>query len=789
MRALIRTGALVLVIALLGLGPTAATALGDGDPGSDVLVYQNLFAAADAGLSVGQQTQLANLLQAADRAGFPIRVAIIATPADLGAITALWHKPQAYAGFLGYELSLAYKQRLVVVMPNGFGFNWPGHASGAAERALSAIPIAGGGTGLFTAAESAVHRLSADAGVNLAASRSATAGGPAAAPQATATPQISPLKPAATSGSAQSGKSTDTAVAVVTLGLVALVALLFGGRLVARRRAAGRLRLPSIQMRHLIPALGVLFVLVALSPILILGPPGASGASQHAALMTNPYLDPGTPLSAAAPDFRLTDQFGRRVSLSSFRGKVVLLAFTDSECTTICPMTTTAMVDAKAMLGSAGSRVQLLGVDANPASTSIEDVSSYSELHGLTREWEFLTGSLPQLRRVWKDYSIYAEIQRGLISHTPALLVIDQHGREAKIYTTQQSYAAVGQLGQILAQEASSLLPGHPPVHSDLSYKPVSSVPPTASVALPRAGGGQVRLGPGRSARLYVFFATWDREITGLAGDLDGLNAYQSSARAQGLPPLTAVDEQQVEPSPAALPDFLGTLSHPLAYPVAIDRTGQVADGYEVLGQPWFVLTSASGRILWYWQVSTSGWPTPARLSAYVRSALARAPAPLSGRAAVARALTGSPAPLAAVHAQADRMLGSLPALEARIRALRGYPIVINAWASWCGPCRSEFGLLASASARYGRRVAFLGADTNDSTGAAQTFLAQHPVSYPSYQTNLSDLNSLAAVGYLPTTIFISPAGKVVYVHIGQYDTQGSLDGDIADYALGHGSG
>ena len=86
----------------------------------------------------------------------------------------------------------------------------------------------------------------------------------------------------------------------------------------------------------------------------------------------------GTP----APDFRLTDQFGKRVSLSAFRGKVVLLAFNDSECTTICPLTTQAMLDAKAMLGPAARDVQLLGVDANPASISLQDVATYSELHG-----------------------------------------------------------------------------------------------------------------------------------------------------------------------------------------------------------------------------------------------------------------------------------------------------------------------------------------------------------------------------------------------------------------------
>ena len=78
---------------------------------------------------------------------------------------------------------------------------------------------------------------------------------------------------------------------------------------------------------------------------------GDGSAPQGDALAFNPTLDPGTPISGVAPDFTLSDQFGRPVSLRSYRGKVVLLAFNDSECTTVCPLTTTAMLDAKAMLG------------------------------------------------------------------------------------------------------------------------------------------------------------------------------------------------------------------------------------------------------------------------------------------------------------------------------------------------------------------------------------------------------------------------------------------------------
>ncbi|MBV9803695.1 MAG: redoxin domain-containing protein [Solirubrobacterales bacterium] len=529
---------------------------------------------------------------------------------------------------------------------------------------------------------------------------------------------------------------------------------------------------------------------VVLAVILVGGAELTSSGGSHPSgdtLQSNPYLDPGTALSERAPDFTLTDQFGAPISLHAYRGKVVILAFNDSECTTICPLSTTAMVDARAMLGSAGARVQLLGIDANPTATRIADVRSYSELHGMVHQWHFLTGSLSALKQVWKAYKIDVAIEQGQIDHTPALFVIAPDGRLARLYLTQQSYAAVGQLGQLLAQEASRLLPGHPAVHSNLSYAEISGVAPSVTDVVSRAGGGSLTLGPSRTAHLYLFFATWDSEVTNLAGALDALNAYQAQANRSGLPALRAVDEGSVEPSPRALGAFLAKLPEPLAYPVALDASGRLADGYGVQDEPWFVLTAADGRILWYYDASTSGWLTRQALERQLRAALSRAP---QGRVSAAEAdaqLAGSPPVLAALHAQADELLGGEPALAARIRALRGYPIVLNAWGSWCPPCRAEFGLLATASAQYGRRVAFLGADVNDVASDASAFLSQHPVSYPSYQMAEDELTGIVPQGLLgtPTTIFINRAGRIASVHTGQYDSQGTLDAQIEADALG----
>jgi cytochrome oxidase Cu insertion factor (SCO1/SenC/PrrC family)/thiol-disulfide isomerase/thioredoxin len=534
-------------------------------------------------------------------------------------------------------------------------------------------------------------------------------------------------------------------------------------------------------------AVGLAFLAAAAVVIvaLAIGPAGQSGQTTN--LQTNPDLDPGTRLGGPAPNFTLTSQFGRPVSLRSDRGHVVLLAFNDAQCTTVCPLTTAAMVRAKGLLGAAGDGVDLLGINANPKATAVKWVRAYSQVHGMLHQWQFLTGSVPQLRSVWKAYHIDVQIEAGQIDHTPALYLINARGRFVKIYLTEMAYRSVDQQAQVYAREIASLLPAHPQVRSALSYADIPSVSTTSSVTLPRAGGGSVALGPDGKPRLYVFFASWLTETLDLGEDLEALRGYQKLAAGGDLPQLTAVDEGSIEPSAQALPSLLRSLPTPLSYPVAIDGSGRVADGYQVQDQPWFVLVSRSGRILWYWDASTQDWPSAASLVRHVGAALSSPPSIKAPPAReVPRLLAGSPAPLAAIHKQAGRLLGSVSELLPRIRALRGYPIVVNAWASWCGPCNQEAPLFGYASVHYGRQVAFLGVDALDyGSSYALGFLAKHPLSYPSYQSPGGELAGLAGIFGLPTTIFIDRAGKVVDKNTGIYDSQGALDGDIQTYALG----
>ncbi len=340
--------------------------------------------------------------------------------------------------------------------------------------------------------------------------------------------------------------------------------------------------------------------------------------------MANPDLDPGARLSAMAPGFTLSDQFGRRVSLRSLRAKVVVLAFNDPRCTTICPLTTTALLHAKKLLGPAASRVELLGIGANPDATQVKWVRAYSRAHGMLHKWRFLTGSLGELKRVWRAYGIEAEVVKGMVDHTPATFVIDPNGRESRLFETAMAYSSVNQLGYELAQSISALLPDHPQLHGTMSLAEPVLHGPHDPVTLPRAGSGTVRLGPGSGPHLVLFFDSWETEVTDLSKQLEALNRYQSTAERNGLPPLVAIDEAGVEASPQALSRFLRSLPHPLSYPIAVDHNGSVADGYRVQDSPWLELISAKGRFLFYEDLAVKDWPRLHQLLATVTAALAR---------------------------------------------------------------------------------------------------------------------------------------------------------------------
>ena len=150
------------------------------------------------------------------------------------------------------------------------------------------------------------------------------------------------------------------------------------------------------------------------------------------------------------------------------------------------------------------------------------------------------------------------------------------------------------------------------------------------------------------------------------------------------------------------------------------------------------------------------------------------------------RAVAGAPGPLAALYADGNRVVPSdVGDFRRRLRELRGHPVVVNVWGSWCGPCKLEFPYFQQAARRLGKRVAFLGVNLIDNREKAEAFLAERPVPYPSLEDGDLKIAQEIVPGArgAPHTAFYDAEGRKVLVHQGQYDSLEDLLADIEKYA------
>jgi hypothetical protein len=198
-------------VALVALALVPA-ALADGDPASDYLITQPAFLPFDSHVDKDKAAQLLALLAASQKAGFPIRVAVIATKTDLGSVPILYRQPVKYAQFLGQELFYYYTHNLLVVMPNGFGVYAHGRSPAGDRAAVARLRPAGttDGNTLVAAADRAVRTLASRRGITL---------------------------PAATAAASSSGSSSNRDRFVIGGAALVVVAIVGAVLLLRRRRA------------------------------------------------------------------------------------------------------------------------------------------------------------------------------------------------------------------------------------------------------------------------------------------------------------------------------------------------------------------------------------------------------------------------------------------------------------------------------------------------------------------------------------------------------------------------
>jgi hypothetical protein len=160
---------LVALVAATVCLSAPSLARANGDPASDYLLTQNSFLPFTTKIDQTSVKRLNALLAAAKAQGFPIRVALILSPSDLGTAFSLFGQPEKYVRFLGLELSFVYRGRLLVVMPSGYGFAVKGDPNPKASAVLTKLPPPGrDATKEVDAAIVAVQKLAAAEGRHLA---------------------------------------------------------------------------------------------------------------------------------------------------------------------------------------------------------------------------------------------------------------------------------------------------------------------------------------------------------------------------------------------------------------------------------------------------------------------------------------------------------------------------------------------------------------------------------------------------------------------------------------------
>ena len=354
-----------------------------------------------------------------------------------------------------------------------------------------------------------------------------------------------------------------------------------------------------------------LAIAVALAGIFLaaLRPDSPAGSADSAA--AQPALSPASAqllqldvLSApldTAPDFTLTDQNGKNVTLSQYRGKSVVLSFNDDECEDLCTLLAQDVAAASTDLGTAAADVVFLSVNANPLHTAVQDVKTWTDGHGLASagNWVFGTGTPGQLSTVAADYHVPVSVdaETGEVVHGSELFFIDPAGKEAAIGQFGTGSANTALFAQAMAQTAADLLPGRsgapvggPTPSGTAPAGPAILGQPAPAFTLPGLADPGTQLSLDTTKGQYTVVNFWASTCSACIGEMPELQKAHRDLGASVA--FLGIDVADPAGPAAALAARSGT-----SYPLLADTAGTTAGAYQITGLPFTAIVAPDGTL------------------------------------------------------------------------------------------------------------------------------------------------------------------------------------------------
>lgn len=301
----------------------------------------------------------------------------------------------------------------------------------------------------------------------------------------------------------------------------------------------------------------------------------------------------------SAPDFTLTDQHARPTSISQYRGKSVVLSFNDDVCQDLCTLLAQDVAAADADLGAAAKNVVFLSVNVNPLHTSVKDVLTWTDSHGLgaTANWVFATGTAPHLARAADQFHVPVTLDPKTheVVHGTELFFIDPAGKEAALgqFGTQSANTAL--FAHAMAQMAVDLLPrgARSPVAgpSDSAAPGAALNNPAPGFNLPQLNNPASDVSLARTRGKYTVVNFWASTCSACIREMPDL---QKAHVALG----DSVAFLGIDVADPAGPAAAFARKSGVTYPLLADANGTAAGAYRIPGLPFTAIIGPDGTLL-----------------------------------------------------------------------------------------------------------------------------------------------------------------------------------------------